>query len=122
MKNRYLRKLVTLSMVGIAVSVTGGASMASTPDRDITPPSHLQGDPLAVDLYCDPFLNDTVLCYAIVYGGSEPYSYSWIGAQPTGFSSSHAFADCYPGQWAYVELLVTDSNGSTGGAWKSFQC
>lgn len=121
MKNRYLRILVTLGMVGIATSATGGTSLASTPARGMTP-SYLRGDPLAVELYCDPFLNDTTLCYATVYGGSEPYSYSWIGAQQTSFDSSYAYADCYPGQWAYVELLVTDSNGSTGGAWKSFQC
>lgn len=121
MKNRYLRTLVTLGMVGIATTVTGGTSLASTPAKGMTP-SYLRGDPLTVMLYCDPFLNDMTLCYASVYGGSGPYSYSWMGAQPMSADPSHAFADCYPGQWHYVELLVTDSNGSTGGAWKSFQC
>ena len=75
---------------------------------------------LEVELWCERFLNVDVRCSTIVSGGNGSYSYSWIGAQP--ISPGTAIADCYYGQYHYVEVLVTDSNENTGDAWMQMQC
>jgi hypothetical protein len=121
MRNGSLRTLAMLVMVGSAVSVTGGTSLASTPVAGAAK-SYLRKGQLAVELNCDTYISSGVFCFAHVLGGTEPYSYSWIGGQPSEFSPAAVHIECSPGQYAYAEVLVTDSNGSTGGDWSSFQC
>jgi len=121
MKTRSLRTLAILALAGVATGATGGTSLAA-PRAEGAAAAPRQNQALEVELYCGRFLNDEVRCSTIVYGGSGSLSYSWIGAQPLYYDSSSAVAECYYGQYHYVEVLVTDGNGNSGGAWLSFQC
>lgn len=117
MRNGFLRALAVLATVGAALGATGSTSAAAATGR-----SFLRADELFVELQCGRFLNDETRCSTTVYGATGEVGYSWVGAQPLEYDPSSAIAECYYGQYHYVEVVVTDSNGNTGDAWLSFQC
>ncbi len=121
MKTKSLRTLTMLTLVSVASGATGGTTLAAPRAAGATATPR-QNQALEVELYCGRFLNSEVRCSTIVYGGNGSLTHSWIGAQPLAYDSGSAVADCYYGQYHYVEVLVTDGNGNTGGAWQSFQC